>query len=159
MCVCWDWRNHKPGRRLRLSFNEWLEHSGSRTSLHVSLTCHFCLWYVSPQTAAYTAPDEAAIAPNEPAYCICKRVSCGEMVGCDNDDCETEWFHFGCVGLKEKVRVFAACGWLSPLLLEGSGLPLLSPASVCVSLVRPSMFCPPALYGLPCLPTPPPAQG
>ena len=40
--------------------------------------------------------------PNEPVYCTCRRVSFGQMVGCDNDDCLTEWFHFGCVGLTEE---------------------------------------------------------
>jgi len=39
------------------------------------------------------------IDPNEPTYCICNRVSFGEMVGCDNPDCRIEWFHFECVGL------------------------------------------------------------
>jgi len=39
------------------------------------------------------------IDPNEPTYCLCKRVSFGEMVGCDNPDCKVEWFHFECVGL------------------------------------------------------------
>jgi len=39
------------------------------------------------------------IDPNEPTYCICNRVSFGEMVGCDNADCKIEWFHFECVGL------------------------------------------------------------
>lgn len=39
------------------------------------------------------------IDPNEPTYCICNRVSFGEMVGCDNPDCRVEWFHFECVGL------------------------------------------------------------
>jgi len=39
------------------------------------------------------------IDPNEPTYCVCNRVSFGEMVGCDNSDCKVEWFHFECVGL------------------------------------------------------------
>jgi inhibitor of growth protein 4 len=39
------------------------------------------------------------IDPNEPTYCICQRVSFGEMVGCDNPECRREWFHFECVGL------------------------------------------------------------
>ena len=36
---------------------------------------------------------------NEPVYCICNQVSFGEMIGCDNPDCEVEWFHYPCVGL------------------------------------------------------------
>ncbi|KAI8818478.1 inhibitor of growth proteins N-terminal histone-binding-domain-containing protein [Fimicolochytrium jonesii] len=39
------------------------------------------------------------IDPNEPTYCICGRVSFGDMIGCDNSDCDLEWFHYECVGL------------------------------------------------------------
>ncbi|GAA94676.1 uncharacterized protein L969DRAFT_49206 [Mixia osmundae IAM 14324] len=34
-------------------------------------------------------------------YCFCHRTSFGDMVACDNDDCEYEWFHWSCVGLKQ----------------------------------------------------------
>ena len=37
---------------------------------------------------------------DEPRYCYCNEVSYGEMVGCDADNCEREWFHLQCVGLK-----------------------------------------------------------
>ncbi|GAA5848931.1 hypothetical protein JCM9279_004668 [Rhodotorula babjevae] len=40
------------------------------------------------------------IDPNEPTYCYCNRVSFGEMIACENDDCSREWFHLGCVGLE-----------------------------------------------------------
>lgn len=40
------------------------------------------------------------IDPNEPRYCICDDVSFGTMISCDNQ-CEKEWFHLECVGLKE----------------------------------------------------------
>ncbi|XVF65026.1 hypothetical protein PTKIN_Ptkin09bG0213700 [Pterospermum kingtungense] len=68
-------------------------------------------------TAAAAATEVAAAAanptgmeldlpvdPNEPTYCLCNQVSYGEMVACDNPDCKIEWFHFGCVGLKEQPR-------------------------------------------------------
>lgn len=32
-------------------------------------------------------------------YCFCQRVLFGEMIGCDNDDCKYEWFHWSCVGI------------------------------------------------------------
>ncbi|KAL3423679.1 PHD-finger domain-containing protein [Phlyctema vagabunda] len=41
------------------------------------------------------------IDPNEPRYCVCNRVSFGTMIGCENDQCEKEWFHLECVGLTE----------------------------------------------------------
>ncbi|CDK26831.1 unnamed protein product [Kuraishia capsulata CBS 1993] len=34
-------------------------------------------------------------------YCFCQQISYGNMVACDNPDCKYEWFHYGCVGLKE----------------------------------------------------------
>lgn len=35
----------------------------------------------------------------EVLYCFCQQVSFGNMVACDNPDCQYEWFHYGCVGL------------------------------------------------------------
>ena len=32
-------------------------------------------------------------------YCFCQKESYGDMVGCDNDDCKYQWFHFGCVNI------------------------------------------------------------
>ncbi|CAG0921000.1 unnamed protein product [Notodromas monacha] len=44
------------------------------------------------------------VDPNEPTYCLCQQVSYGDMIGCDNQDCPIEWFHFPCVGLKAKPK-------------------------------------------------------
>merc|ERR1712212_1475363 len=44
------------------------------------------------------------VDPNEPTYCLCHKVSYGEMIGCDNPDCPIEWFHFGCVELSTKPK-------------------------------------------------------
>lgn len=43
-------------------------------------------------------------------YCTCQRVSFGDMVACDNEDCKYQWFHWGCVGLKEEPKG----EWLCP---------------------------------------------
>ncbi|XP_077121081.1 inhibitor of growth protein 3 [Ranitomeya variabilis] len=61
------------------------------------------------QTAAIPETDSNSQVdwtydPNEPRYCICNQVSYGEMVGCDNQDCPIEWFHYGCVGLSEAPK-------------------------------------------------------
>ncbi|KAI0181806.1 hypothetical protein GGR52DRAFT_56446 [Hypoxylon sp. FL1284] len=45
--------------------------------------------------------DEGDVDADEPLYCYCNGVSYGEMVACDANDCEREWFHLDCVGLKE----------------------------------------------------------
>ncbi|KAI8088819.1 uncharacterized protein BX664DRAFT_331465 [Halteromyces radiatus] len=44
---------------------------------------------------------EHDIDPNEPRYCYCNQVSFGDMVACDGDNCDKEWFHYACVGLAE----------------------------------------------------------
>ena len=44
------------------------------------------------------------IDPDEPTYCLCDQVSYGEMIGCDNDLCPIEWFHFTCVQLQSKPK-------------------------------------------------------
>ncbi|TVU48417.1 hypothetical protein EJB05_08053 [Eragrostis curvula] len=47
---------------------------------------------------------ELPVDPNEPTYCLCNQVSYGEMIACDNNECKIEWYHFGCVGLKEQPK-------------------------------------------------------
>ncbi|KDR85521.1 hypothetical protein GALMADRAFT_54043 [Galerina marginata CBS 339.88] len=33
-------------------------------------------------------------------YCFCDGVSYGEMIACDDEQCEREWFHLTCIGLE-----------------------------------------------------------
>lgn len=35
-------------------------------------------------------------------YCICQKNTNEDMIGCDNQTCKFQWFHFSCVGLKEQ---------------------------------------------------------
>ena len=49
--------------------------------------------------AASASPTGSAGAADSSAddtrkYCICQQPSYGDMVGCDNDTCPYEWFHF-----------------------------------------------------------------
>jgi len=48
--------------------------------------------------------------PNEPIYCVCRGVSHGEMVACDNKECVIEWFHYACVGLRSAPKGKWYCG-------------------------------------------------
>ncbi|KAI9237091.1 MAG: hypothetical protein BYD32DRAFT_417202 [Podila humilis] len=62
--------------------------------------------FTAPRSSPSSRKRASAIAsmeidPNEPLYCFCQQVSFGDMVGCDNDSCDKEWFHYGCVGLTE----------------------------------------------------------
>ena len=37
---------------------------------------------------------------DEKAYCLCKNISYGNMIRCDNVQCKKgEWFHYSCVGI------------------------------------------------------------
>jgi inhibitor of growth protein 4 len=50
------------------------------------------------------------IDPNEPVFCTCNQVAFGEMIACDNPDCEIEWFHVQCIGGKPP----SDAKWLCP---------------------------------------------
>ncbi|GFZ45032.1 hypothetical protein JCM24511_02758 [Saitozyma sp. JCM 24511] len=63
-----------------------------------------------PSASTISEPDadgegemEAAEAGDTEAddtlYCLCQQKSYGEMIGCDNDKCEYEWFHVKCVNI------------------------------------------------------------
>ena len=54
--------------------------------------------------------------PDEPRYCYCNQVSFGEMVGCDNDDCRLEWFHYKCAGITEPPTGKWYCRECAPLM-------------------------------------------
>ncbi|KAL3812391.1 hypothetical protein ACJIZ3_013659 [Penstemon smallii] len=58
----------------------------------------------TPAGNSTTMELDLPVDPNEPTYCFCSQVSYGEMVACDNPDCKIEWFHYGCVGLKEQPK-------------------------------------------------------
>ncbi|CAG0886351.1 unnamed protein product, partial [Darwinula stevensoni] len=53
---------------------------------------------------AEESPGDIPIDPDEPTYCLCEQVSFGDMIGCDNDLCPIEWFHFSCVNLSCKPK-------------------------------------------------------
>ncbi|KAF6837330.1 PHD finger domain-containing protein [Colletotrichum plurivorum] len=45
--------------------------------------------------------DGNPIDPDEPRYCVCNGVSYGEMIACDNESCEKEWFHLACLDMTQ----------------------------------------------------------
>ncbi|WWD22429.1 hypothetical protein CI109_106920 [Kwoniella shandongensis] len=47
-------------------------------------------------------------------YCTCRQVSYGEMIGCDDDDCEIEWYHLACLGLDKTPEG----NWICPRCVE-----------------------------------------
>ncbi|KAL1506041.1 hypothetical protein ABEB36_005476 [Hypothenemus hampei] len=59
---------------------------------------------IQSQKEGSSPPEEQAIDPDEPTYCLCDQISFGEMIMCDNDLCPIEWFHFSCVTLTTKPK-------------------------------------------------------
>lgn len=51
-------------------------------------------------------------------YCFCRQVSFGNMIACDNSNCEYEWFHLACVGLKEPPQGTWYCPECSKIMLN-----------------------------------------
>ena len=42
---------------------------------------------------------------DEETFCVCNRVSFGEMIACESETCRVEWFHFACVGLSSDTEI------------------------------------------------------
>lgn len=55
-------------------------------------------------TSSSSQPKISQRESPEPTYCVCHQVSYGDMICCDNDACEIEWFHFQCVSLTSKPK-------------------------------------------------------
>ncbi|KZT25131.1 hypothetical protein NEOLEDRAFT_1133881 [Neolentinus lepideus HHB14362 ss-1] len=96
-------RRGKKGRQKKKALEETTENAAplvpATTNIKsVKLT-------VAPMiTNAAQAALETIANPDEPRYCFCNQVSYGEMIACDNPDCEREWFHYGCVDLTVPPR-------------------------------------------------------
>lgn len=69
----------------------------------------------SPNSAVGTTQLDGTGDPedndDETEYCICQKVSYGDMVGCDNDECQYQWFHYKCVNVTEEPKG----EWLCPV--------------------------------------------
>lgn len=61
---------------------------------------------------------------DEQTYCLCDQISYGQMIGCDNQSCSIEWFHFECVDVK--VKPGKGVKWFCPLC-RGDKSTLLKP--------------------------------
>jgi len=53
--------------------------------------------------------DDGGEQEDQQAYCFCRKLSYGEMIACDNDQCPYEWFHLSCVGLKPPLPATWYC--------------------------------------------------
>ncbi|KAH9049490.1 hypothetical protein EDB84DRAFT_1453038 [Lactarius hengduanensis] len=54
--------------------------------------------------------DDGGEADDGRLYCWCQVGSYGDMVACDDNECEREWFHLGCIGLEVAPEGVWFCG-------------------------------------------------
>nr|XP_048306913.1 inhibitor of growth protein 3 isoform X2 [Myodes glareolus] len=104
-----DSRSGRKSKNNTKSSSQQSSSSSSSSSLSLCSSSSTVVQEVSQQTTVVPESDSNSQVdwtydPNEPRYCICNQVSYGEMVGCDNQDCPIEWFHYGCVGLTEAPK-------------------------------------------------------
>ncbi|XP_077194520.1 inhibitor of growth protein 3 isoform X3 [Paroedura picta] len=104
-----DSRSGRKSKNNNKSSSQQSSSSSSSSSLSSCSSSSALAQELSQQTAVIPESDtnnqvDWTYDPNEPRYCICNQVSYGEMVGCDNQDCPIEWFHYGCVGLTEAPK-------------------------------------------------------
>ncbi|KAJ7361338.1 hypothetical protein DFH08DRAFT_921376 [Mycena albidolilacea] len=54
---------------------------------------------VSSLDNAQPEADGGEADGDDKPYCFCQRVSFGQMIACDDSNCQWEWFHLQCIGL------------------------------------------------------------
>ncbi|ORX34705.1 hypothetical protein BD324DRAFT_634571 [Kockovaella imperatae] len=47
-------------------------------------------------------------------YCTCRQISYGEMIACDDEECEVEWYHIHCLGFDKPPEG----NWICPQCVE-----------------------------------------
>uniref|UniRef100_A0A915HR13 PHD-type domain-containing protein n=1 Tax=Romanomermis culicivorax TaxID=13658 RepID=A0A915HR13_ROMCU len=58
----------------------------------------------SDQEVGNNDAAELSDQSDQQRWCICNRVSFGNMVACDDKDCPFEWFHYECVGITQPPK-------------------------------------------------------
>ncbi|CAG2112663.1 unnamed protein product, partial [Medioppia subpectinata] len=93
-------KTNRPNKRSRTS------HYGTDSSnSHISINNSNMFEDNSSEAVSdNNGAPEWTLDPNEPRYCICNQVSYGDMVACDNEDCQKEWFHYGCVDITQPPK-------------------------------------------------------
>lgn len=56
------------------------------------------------QPLASTSMENTGKCNDEERWCYCDQVEFGDMVCCDNENCDIKWFHFECLKLKSNPK-------------------------------------------------------
>jgi inhibitor of growth protein 3 len=92
-------RSHRPSKKSSSDRRRQLARDRTTTpSTNASLSGSDDEGSASPSSAmGATQLDGSGDADendDETEYCLCHKVSYGDMVGCDNDECQFQWFHY-----------------------------------------------------------------
>ncbi|KAI8993347.1 hypothetical protein BDB01DRAFT_776011 [Pilobolus umbonatus] len=90
--ISWAGKEDNAPCKKRITTSMLSNHNIARKRIHHSSR---------PNLANTRINGGLGINPNEPTYCYCGQVSYGDMIACDGNHCEKEWFHYPCVGLTE----------------------------------------------------------
>lgn len=109
-------RSHRPSKKSSSDRRRQLARDRTTTpSTNASLSGSDDDGSASPNSAVGTTQldgsGDADDNDDETPYCICQKMSYGDMVGCDNDECQYQWFHYKCVNVTEEPKG----EWLCPV--------------------------------------------
>ena len=99
--------DHSTGRggKKRGFSGKCKDHSTVSSQQHNTSSTHHSISKKSRKRETGDSPNFLDdVDPDEPTYCLCNQISYGEMIGCDNTNCQIEWFHFSCVQLSTKPK-------------------------------------------------------
>ncbi|KAK3606267.1 hypothetical protein CHS0354_037943, partial [Potamilus streckersoni] len=54
--------------------------------------------------ATTPGPGNATQQPSKSVWCFCQKEEYGQMVACDNQTCQFQWFHFDCKSIVSKPK-------------------------------------------------------
>ncbi|OHT11266.1 PHD-finger family protein [Tritrichomonas foetus] len=65
-------------------------------------------------------PYQPTSANPDEHFCICRGLTVGQMVSCDNPQCPFQWFHIECVGLKSVPEETWFCPYCTAIMRSAS---------------------------------------
>ena len=71
---------------------------------HLSPIYARCLSCSFVNSGQDSSPGNASVMIEDKPYSLCGNFSLEEMIGCNEPDCDTEWFHFTCMGIGPKAK-------------------------------------------------------
>jgi len=85
-------------------WDEWAQQEAEAAETMMPVPTQETQSGTGPPASSYPPPVPKLNKQGEQLFCLCRQVSYGQMIGCDNENCPYEWFHFHCVGVKMQPK-------------------------------------------------------